>query len=635
MFSFGKKKTSGADTKQAQSDAPASAAKSSPETDPNLIRVFDEFGRELFITKEQWRTNVLPGSLQSNWNNPDQLYGIIIGSLNDGFFVDVLDAAKHLYEIDPVTMHGACAYGIVLMKNNKLDDAEAIFLAYIRKHGEDGIVLTNLAKVYAARNEMQKADETLWKALTLDPNQENGLNWYAANCRERFGEEAWLESIARVAELSGSWRAQLWLARAALDAGDIAKALTFYQQSLDRIGEDVPADLLMQIGGDLGQHGFLEHSIRLTEPRFRPAVHGLSVGNNLIKAHFDLGELEAAQKILEQLYALQRPDFKKHLSFWDTEIAKAKVAKINSPGAPTPQILMSAIEGPVWLKSSSAVSEMFGEKPQMAPMVTFLGSSADIPGQTDREQRQLADAPGRLSRALPLFLAEQVWFNSNARTQILTPTIESAARAFVMSGVPWQDEAAARYSSWGERKSDFVVVTHLKCAGEQWKAEMRLFRADNRQVLDQCEVTFPMAHPNDAIQQLIQRLLSSLCSTAPVVRQEPPKSYQVPVGARFPLYLLRLEQLLSARFAAMEGSQSSFLHGEREIIDGNLQLCVDCPENIVTRILLARTLLSIKKVRPELIKEFKAKIELLQRKKPLPQPAQEILENMIGDVFAV
>jgi hypothetical protein len=83
------------------------------------------------------------------------------------------------------------------------------------------------------------------------------------------------------------------------------------------------------------------------------------------------------------------------------------------------------------------------------------------------------------------------------------------------------------------------------------------------------------------------------------------------------------------------GPQSSFLHGEREIIDGNLQLCVDCPESIVTRILLARTLLSIKKVRPELSKEFKAKIELLQRKKPLFQPTQEILDNMIGELFAV
>ncbi|MGA2217991.1 MAG: tetratricopeptide repeat protein, partial [Terracidiphilus sp.] len=607
----------------------------SPETDPNLIRVFDEFGREMFITKEHWRIKVLPGTLQSNWNNPDQLYGIIIGSLNDGFFADVLDAAKRLYDVDPIAMRGACAYGIVLMKNNRLDDAEAVFLAHIRNHGEEGVVLTNLAKVYAARSETQKADETLWKALTLDPNQDNGLYWYAANFHERFGEAAWLEAIARVAELPGSWRPQLWLARAALDASDIAKALAYYQQSLDRTGNDVPTDLLMQIGGDLGQRGLLKESIGLTEPRFKPAIHGLRVGNNLIKGHLDLGEVEAAQKVLEQLYALQRPDFKKHLSFWDTEIAKAMVAKANSPNVPTPQISMSAVEGPIWLKSSLPESGLFGEKSQAAPFVTFLGSSADAPGKTDREQRQLADAPGRLSRSLPLFLAEQVWFNTNARTQILTPTIEGTARAFVLSGVSWQDEAAARYASWGERKSDFVVVTHLQCAGEQWKAALRIIRTDNHEVLDQFEVTFPMEQPNDAIQQLTQSLLSLLCSSAPVARRESPKLYQVPVDASFPLYLLRLEQLLAIRFAAMDGPQSSFLHGERDIIDGNMQLCVDCPDNIVTRILLARTLLSMRAARPELIKEFKGKIELLQRKKPLPQPAQEILNNLIKEAFTV
>jgi tetratricopeptide (TPR) repeat protein len=634
MFSFCKKKTDG-DTKQRPSEDPSSVAKSSPEIDPNLIRVFDKFGRELFITKEQWRKNVLPGSIQSNWNNPDQLYGIIIGSLNDVFFADVLDAAKHLYEIDSVAVRGTCAYGIVLMKNNKIDDAEAVFLAHIRKHGEDGIVLTNLAKVYATRNEKQKADETLWKALALDPNQDNGLNWYAANCRERFGEAAWLESIARVAELPGSWRAQLWLARAALDARDVAKALSFYQKSLDRTGNDAPADQLMQIGGDLGQRGLLKESIELTEPRFRPAVHGLPVGNNLIKAHLDLGELEAAQMVLERLYALQRPDFKKHLSFWDTEIAKARVAKTNSASASTPQISLSVVEGPVWLNSSTACAGLFGNKPLVSPTVTFLGSSADVPGQPDLAQRQLSDAPGRLSRGLPLFLAEQVWFNSNARTQILTPTVEGAERAFVLSGVPWQDEAAARYSSMGDRKSDYVVITHLKGVGEQWEAEMRLVRADNLCVLDQSKAIFPMAQPDHAVQQLTRRLLSSLYSAAPVIRQESPKSYQVPKGAKFPFYLLRLEQLLSARFAAMGGSQSSFLYGEREVIDGNLQLCIDCPDNIVTRILLARTLLSMKKVRPELIMEFKEKIELLQKTKPLPQPAQKLLDKMIEEVFAV
>jgi predicted Zn-dependent protease len=227
MGLFGKKEKAPAQAPATRLPANASPANTDPRTDPNLIRLFDEFGRELFITKEQWLTSVLPGTLKSNWNNPDQLYGIIVGSLNDGFFHEVLDAAEHLYLIDPVPARGACVYGIVLMKNNCLDQAERVLRSHSEKHGEDGSVLTNLAKVYSARDETQKAEDTLWRALEVDPNQDNGLVWYAAIHRERSGEEAELEALRHVAALPGSWRAQLWLARAALASHDLGKALTY------------------------------------------------------------------------------------------------------------------------------------------------------------------------------------------------------------------------------------------------------------------------------------------------------------------------------------------------------------------------------------------------------------------------
>ena len=70
------------------------------QNDPNLIRVYDKYGRQLFVTKETWRTDVLPGTIQANWDNPDQLYNLIIAALNDGFRADILEAAKHLYDVD-------------------------------------------------------------------------------------------------------------------------------------------------------------------------------------------------------------------------------------------------------------------------------------------------------------------------------------------------------------------------------------------------------------------------------------------------------------------------------------------------------------------------------------------------------
>ena len=262
-----------------------------------MIRVFDEYGREMFISKQQWRENVLPESLKKVWNQPDELYSIILSALNDGFRPDVIDAAKHLYKIDPNRARGTCVWGIVLTEEDRVDEAREIFSDYIAKHGEDGIVLTNLAKAYAKQNEKTKAEEILWHALELDPNQDNGLGWCAAIHRERGREAAGHDALLRVSGLPGSWRAQLWLARAALKERQLDRALDFYRECLSKVGKPVPADALMQISGDLGNAGHLPELLDIAEPLFDPAFHGLKVGNNLIKAHFDLGQFQGARHI--------------------------------------------------------------------------------------------------------------------------------------------------------------------------------------------------------------------------------------------------------------------------------------------------------------------------------------------------
>src|SRR5687768_9075418 len=97
-----------------------------PAKDANLIRVFDGYGRELFLPRETWRTQILPQNIQAAWNDPDKLYGIIVMALNDGFRTDVLTAAERLHHIDPDRARGTCAWGVVLMEEGRLDDAERV-----------------------------------------------------------------------------------------------------------------------------------------------------------------------------------------------------------------------------------------------------------------------------------------------------------------------------------------------------------------------------------------------------------------------------------------------------------------------------------------------------------------------------
>jgi hypothetical protein len=78
------------------------------------------------------------------------------------------------------------------------------------------------------------------------------------------------------------------------------------------------------MSGDLGTHGLLAELLELCEPLFVPEVHGLQVGNNLIKANLGLRRIDRARRILNRLRILQRPDWPPQLAFWEEEIAKAE-----------------------------------------------------------------------------------------------------------------------------------------------------------------------------------------------------------------------------------------------------------------------------------------------------------------------
>jgi len=106
-----------------------------PANDPNMIRAYDAYGREIFISKDQWRTKVLPGTIQTNWNKPDELYDVIVTALKDGFRADVIDAAEQLYKIDSDRGRGTCVWGIVLMEEGRLDEADKVFRDFTASHG--------------------------------------------------------------------------------------------------------------------------------------------------------------------------------------------------------------------------------------------------------------------------------------------------------------------------------------------------------------------------------------------------------------------------------------------------------------------------------------------------------------------
>ena len=605
------------------------------EQDENLIRIFDKYGRERYITKDEWRGHVLPASLESHWNDADELYGIIVQSLNDGFHADVVKAAEQLYAIDTHPDRGATILGIVYMKNGRLDDAEKVLRTYIAKHGEEGVVLTNLAKVYSARGDDAKAESMLWHALELDPNLDNGMGWYYSIHRERGGDAAGADALRGIARIPGSWRAQIWLARDELQAGHLDAALKLYRESLARVEKPVPADVLEQISGDLGKAGRLRDLLSLCEPHFTPEAHGLRAGNNFIKAHVDLGELDAAKGIVNALFAFKRPDWQDTLNYWDMEIAKKRVAQMPSTPKTPMQVHMLCFEGPVWLRPDSSGADLFPKKTSAGARLCFLGSTAEKSGEAKTFEPQMSDIRGRLSRALPLFLAEQIELNSDAKSQVLIPYLtEKGSEGFVLSGTQWRDQDAVQYArQHSPAAADYVVTTHLRTQSEPWTLELRLIRTSDGQCLETMEASLRPEKPQGAIPQLARDLMILLFEEAGVKTSPPAPLYQVPSGPQFAYYLLRLEQMLAVRCSDLKNGGGP-LSGEREIIDGNIQLCLDCPQNVTVRLLLAKTVAAMKHVRPDILPEFQDKLAALQKEHPLPGPSQFVVRKILNEALA-
>lgn len=617
-------------------ESPSAAPQSDPAKDPNLIRVHDAYGREMFITKADWREKVLLGNLEKMRDRPDDLANTIIQSLHDGFAADVLPYAAHLATLDPNHERGHVLHAATLLDLKRYAEAETVLLNFIKNHGETGTALTNLAKTYSGRGDDSLTLSTLWRGLTLDPNQENGLGWYAVIHHEKDGPAAGLDAYRRVASLPGAWRSRLWLARDRLDQRDLPAALALYAEALACAPRPIPTDLLVQLSGDLGNHAHLPEIIQLAEPHFEIAVHGLAVGNNLIKAHLDLGQLDAARALLDRLYAQNRPDWKQNLSFWDTEIAKTRT-EITATDIPAqPAIALITIDGPLWLRLSSPSATLAPVKSPDAVVVACLGSSFTYPAKaSDTPRLKLADSPGRMSRALPLYLSEQLHLRTDAIGRVLQPWLQAGSGGFAVSGAAWSDEQACQQARGGEKPADYVAVLHIDGSSTPATATLRLLRTIDGRLLGTSAHTVTTDHCRAGFEALADDLLRLVREHAQVHPTPPPAFYDATDKQFFGAYQFRLEQALAVSIASTEGLTGGFLSGERDILDGQLQLCLDQPESVSIRLLFAHTLRGMKKVRPDILPEFRVRADLLQQEKPLSEPAQSVVARILAEAFAI
>jgi tetratricopeptide (TPR) repeat protein len=589
------------------------------------IPVYDKYGREFNVSREQWRSEILPAALRSNWDDADALYGGIMQALGDDLLDEALPAVERLNELEPGSARAVTTLAFARLRQKRIDEAQQLLEDYVAKHGPDAAVLNNLAKVYAERNDPEKTERALWGSLELDPNLENSLGWYAALHRERDGPVAAAEAMRRASALPNAWLARMHLARFALDGRDLQAAMSLYREALGMLGGQVPAQALMTVTGDLGKRGFLSQLLEIGSKHFVPEQHGLLVGNNLIKAYIDSGRIDEARAVLERLFKLNRPDWRSNLQYWDAQLMQHHASR-NVPAGSTIEMTMYLIDGPVWAHPGSPVARIFPWPAENAPRVAFLGSTASVPNVPSTPQVQLSDLAGRMSRVLPLFLSEQAHFFCGVRVRSYFPwMLNRAGGSFVLMTEPPTDaDALARVKGGGG--ADFVVVTHVKAQrADLWAAAMRVLRCSDGKCVFQKEAVVTPDRPDLLGVELAIELQRALAEHAGAKAADA-GAYLPPAPPQLGAYHIRLEQLLAIRCA----TSAEALHGIREIVDGCLHLSLDLPDSVLLRALLADVVARVRNIRPDVIEEYAAALQALEAEHPLPEPAQSTLHPLLA-----
>lgn len=622
-----------------ETDAPTAQ---DPSQDPDMIRVFDGQGREVFIPKAEWCEKILPGAIQKEWDNPNGLAQIILRSLDDGLASEVLDAAIQLEDIDADMERGNVLLGLVQMEMGHLEEAEKAFRNADAIKDGSAVALANLAVVLERKGETENAKAARWQALTRDPNQEQALGLFTQAAQAEGGETGFLEALRRVETLPGSWRAKAWMARHALRKGDKARALAAYREILAR-PEPLGAEALMQMSGDLGNAGALEAIVNLFGPVFDPALHGVLLGNNLIKANAELGRTDTARAILASLQAQQRPEWGENLAFWEAQLnqrgerdvgsAGAAPAGTAQAGAPI-EIAVMPLAGPVWARRQEGFDALLPAKAAGAPHICIAAptlSGMNSPG--DGVIRQGEDKAGVFSRALAVYLAERIHMETSAVGTALLLGLKDRA-GFVMGNAPYPIGHLLQMARLAGPDARYVVNAHIVVGSPKWMIALTALDIATGEEAGRFAGETNPDDPGILLEELAVKLCAFARDKAGAAAVAPPAWYAKPAPGRWPAGLSARMQTLALATAALHKDKEPALSGERPMIDGLMRFALDESADAVARLLLLTSLSRLKELGSAAPVEYADGLGRLAEAAPLPGAVQAAVTAAGRKVFA-
>ncbi len=280
---------------------------------------------------------------------------------------------------------------------------------------------------------------------------------------------------------------QLVAARERLEAKDLPGALAIYEQVLASAGDR--ADVLVTISGDLGVTGHVHQIVELVAPRYDAERHGPATGMNLLQAYLALRQADAAQHVLDILFALQRPELEDRLHGFSNAIAElmhtgappvdlaAQAPAAAETAAATeeaPKVNFVSLSRPIWSYGLEAMNAQIlpakGEKLRRVAFTQF--ALLGVPNLGELMIQPETDE-GRLTRAIPLWLAETFYFSAHYSPIAVIGVMDR--KHHVVVGAEWTTENLRQLAETTEGGLDYIFTGALKVTNGDHELVLRVW----------------------------------------------------------------------------------------------------------------------------------------------------------------
>lgn len=526
------------------------AAPPKPELPP-FVEATDAFGRRVRMSRDEYRKNVLPELVKAHGNDPDRLTAVIMQGIRDGLATEMIPAANRLTVIDKDPERALSVLGVVLRDAGEIDAAQATLQELQQKRPQSPNARVGLAMLAQQRGDEAKAESLLWEALQLDSNHADAVHCYLQMQHKAKGDAGYRAVVEQVAALPGSWRPQLWLARLDMQQGRQAEATAIYRDVLARAGHE--SDALVMAAGDLVQAQQHDLVKELIAPRFQPGRHHPHVGLALLHHLVQMQDFAAGEALLHQMYLHYGAMLGDQLQPFTAEFDRQRLQKLPPP-EPLPanaKIGLYRLDRPIWCAGLEDPLWLLPKKGPECKQVFVMSLAVD--GQPTLPPGR-EDELGRLTRSVPLFLAEHVWLSTPHRGTCALPM--AAPGGWVVMGRPWPEEQIAAQFGDAERQNTILVTGLLRVEGDKRRIDLWAYDCAQKQRIGH-------AAAEGTTQELGRMLLQLLGELWPALGG--PAGHKPPVGdeAFWHRYAEGLAQHAALVVTQAGGMARERLYGER------------------------------------------------------------------------